>query len=76
MRAMRQAAGLNQRELAERLGRSVLYVSRCERGERRVDVIELRALCAAIGVPVGEFVRQLDTTLQQSGNQQAGKTEG
>ena len=37
----RQKAGLTQVEVAERLGRPQSYVSKCESGERRVDVIEL-----------------------------------
>lgn len=45
-RRLRQAridAGLSQEEVAERLGVSQSYVSRAERGERRIDVIELQA---------------------------------
>lgn len=37
----RESAGLTQTEVAERLGRTQVYVSRCETGERRVDIVEL-----------------------------------
>lgn len=40
LRQTRQEAGLSQEELAERLGRRQIYVSRCELGERRVDLLE------------------------------------
>lgn len=40
----RRQAGLTQVQVAKRLGRPHSYVSKCELGERRVDVIELRQL--------------------------------
>lgn len=41
LRQARQEAGLTQVEVAKRLGRPQSYVSKCESGERRIDVIEL-----------------------------------
>ena len=40
----RQEAGLTQVEVAKRLGRPNSFISKCELGERRVDVVELRQL--------------------------------
>ncbi len=40
----RQEAGLTQVEVAKQLGRPNSFVSKCELGERRVDVVELRQL--------------------------------
>jgi transcriptional regulator with XRE-family HTH domain len=45
--ALRKAAGLTQRELAARLGREQNFVARLETGGRRLDLIELIAVCAA-----------------------------
>ncbi len=42
LREARQAAGLTQVEVAAKLGRPQSYVSKCESGERRVDVVELQ----------------------------------
>lgn len=40
LRRARQAANLSQEDLADRLGRTQLWVSRTERGERRADLLE------------------------------------
>lgn len=41
----RNAAGITQSQLADRLGRPQSYVSKFERGERRLDVIEFLEVC-------------------------------
>ena len=45
----RKAAGITQVELAARLGRPQSFVSKVERGERRLDVIEFCQLAEALG---------------------------
>jgi transcriptional regulator with XRE-family HTH domain len=47
--AARQRAKLTQIELAERLGRTQTFVSEVERGQRRVDVIELFVIARGLG---------------------------
>ena len=49
IRKLRLDAGLNQTEVAERLGRPQSWISKVEVGERRIDVEELRQLCIALG---------------------------
>lgn len=46
LRRARQEAGLTQVQVAEHLGRPQSYVSKCESGERRIDVIELAEFAA------------------------------
>jgi transcriptional regulator with XRE-family HTH domain len=54
LRDARMEAGVSQVQLAETLGQRQTYVSKCERGDRRLDVIELRAWVVALGGdPVG-----------------------
>jgi transcriptional regulator with XRE-family HTH domain len=50
VRAMRNAAGLTQRELAKRLGTIQTIVVRVEQGERRLDLIEFYWFCRALEV--------------------------
>lgn len=45
----RHTAGLTQDIVAERLDKPQSYVSKVEKGERRLDVIEFVRVCQAIG---------------------------
>lgn len=60
LRELREAAGITQVELAEKLGESQSYVSKVERGERRLDLVQLRCFCRAIGVALGDFVAKFE----------------
>lgn len=56
LRQLREEAGLRQGELAERLDRPQSFVSKYESGERRIDLIELRDICVALGTTVARVV--------------------
>lgn len=53
--AARESAGMTQREAAEKLGRGQTYVHKCESGERRVDVVELKEFCRIYKKPLTFF---------------------
>ena len=63
LRDFRNEAALTQVELAERLNQPQSFVSKYESGERRLDILEIREVCRAIGVPLQEFVRRLEDYL-------------
>ncbi len=63
LRDARRRAGLTQIDLAQRIGETQSFVSKCERGERRIDMIELRAFCVAFGVSLKEFVAAMERKL-------------
>ena len=56
----RKAAGLTQEQVAERVNQTQAFVSRCERGQRRLDIVELRMFLGAFGVDFAEFVIAFD----------------
>lgn len=53
----RKSAGLTQVDLADRLGRPQSFVSKYERGERRLDVIEFCEVCRALEVEPVVFLQ-------------------
>lgn len=54
----RKAAGITQVELADRLGRPQSFVSKVERGERRLDVIEFCQVAEALGRDPAVLLRE------------------
>jgi transcriptional regulator with XRE-family HTH domain len=72
LKRARKKAGLTQTELAERLGETQSFVSKCERGERRLDIVEVRSYCRALGVEFTSFALGLDQQL----NEQARSVSG
>jgi len=60
----REARGVTQVELAKRLETTQSSVSKVERGERRLDVIELHGWCRALGYPFLTMARQLEARLR------------
>jgi ribosome-binding protein aMBF1 (putative translation factor) len=55
----RENAGLTQWQLAARLKRPQSYVSKFERGERRLDVVEFLDVTKALRIDPLELLRQL-----------------
>lgn len=64
LRQLRLGAGLRQADLAKLLGKPQSFVSKFESGERRLDVLELRQVCEALGVPLANFVGRLEALLK------------
>lgn len=64
LREIRREAGLTQTELAARIGKDQTFISKCESGERRVDVIELRDICRAVGITLEQFAKKLEESLK------------
>lgn len=60
----REARGLKQLEVAERLGLPASYLSKVERGTRRLDVIELVLIAEAMGADPAAIIRELVTSLR------------
>jgi transcriptional regulator with XRE-family HTH domain len=60
LRQMRVDRGVTQAELARKLGVPQSVVSKYESGERRLDILELREVCKALGLGLADFVRRLE----------------
>ena len=57
--AARQTSELTQQELANKLNKPQSYVSKYERGERRLDVVEFLALAELMGIDSQDFIDRL-----------------
>lgn len=63
----RKRQKVTQAELAERIGSDQTYVSKVETSERRIDVIELRTICKALGIDFVDFMRDFEDRLEKKG---------
>jgi transcriptional regulator with XRE-family HTH domain len=59
LRTIRHEAGLRQVDVARRLGRPQSFVSKYESGQRRLDLVELAAICQVLGASLPAFLRRL-----------------
>lgn len=55
---LRDEAGYTQTMLAEKVGNTQTFVSKVERGERRLDVVEFTEWCDALGFDAASAFRQ------------------
>ncbi len=53
----RRAAKITQWELARRMGTDQSQISKLERGERRLDIVDYVRYCRAIKLDPGELLR-------------------
>jgi transcriptional regulator with XRE-family HTH domain len=58
LKKAREAAGLTQAQVAERLQLYASFVSKVESGERRLDVVELAELCEAYNTTLVAVLRE------------------
>lgn len=56
---------MSQGDVATALGYSRTVISKLERGELRLDLLQLRQFCEAIGVPLIEFVQRFEDALAE-----------
>lgn len=54
--AARERSGLTQVQIAAQLGKPQSYISKYERGERRLDFPEFLALAEVMGIDVVDFL--------------------
>lgn len=64
--AARKEAGVTQVELAERLGKPQPFISKVEKGVRRIDVIEFYAIARALRLDPVEFFARVVKSLPKS----------
>jgi transcriptional regulator with XRE-family HTH domain len=65
LREVRKEMGVTQIELGQRLDNTQTFVSKVERGERRLDVVEFVEFCEAIGATPHEVLARFMAQRQE-----------
>jgi transcriptional regulator with XRE-family HTH domain len=63
LRDTRTRAGVTQVQLAELLGQTQSYISKVERGECRLDIVQIRQFCRVLKTTLPDFVAEYETRL-------------
>ena len=63
LKEMREMAGFTQEQLAVELRQTQSTVSKMERGERRIDAVELYRICEILGSTSSTFMHKLEKEL-------------
>lgn len=66
LRQIRIETGLRQVDLARCLEVPQSFVSKYESGERKLDILELRMICGAMGIAFEDFITRLEEVLNES----------
>jgi transcriptional regulator with XRE-family HTH domain len=64
LKEAREKAGITQVDLARRLKQTQSFVSKIERGDRRIDIVQLRTVCMICGLSLPEFVKRLEKNIR------------
>ena len=67
--AARENAGLTQVNIAERLGKPQSFISKYERGERRLDFAEFIELADMLEIDIEDFVSRYRSAISQTSSQ-------
>lgn len=63
LKATRLAAGISQRQLAQRLGKHPSFINKIELIERRIDVLEFIAVAKAMGFTPAVLLERMTEAL-------------
>ena len=66
LKQLRTNAQLTQAGLASKLKQPQSFVSKYESGERRLDILELRSICAVLEISLADFVKALEDKLNET----------
>jgi transcriptional regulator with XRE-family HTH domain len=60
LRELRNQKGLTQGQLGKAIGAKQAFVSKYETGERRLDFLDLVAICEALGISIVRFAEKFE----------------
>lgn len=66
VRKAREEAGMTQVQLSKKLRLTQSLYSKMERGECRMDMIQVRTICRIFGITLTDFVDRLEKELKKA----------
>lgn len=63
---VRAECDVTQTELAKRLGKPQSWIGKAEKAARRVDVLELMAICEALRIDPSKFMQRLRRQMKKA----------
>ncbi|HFD31419.1 MAG TPA: XRE family transcriptional regulator [Gammaproteobacteria bacterium] len=60
LRQQRDEAGFRQVDLAKKLGKPQSYISKYESGEKNLDILEVKEICAVFEITLSDFSKKLE----------------
>ena len=60
LRELRRQKGLSQDQMAKAIGTKQAFVSKYETGERRLDFLDLVAICEALNMSIARFAERFE----------------
>lgn len=64
LRELRKQKGLTQDQMAKGIGAKQAFVSKYETGERRLDFLDLVAICEVLSISIVNFAERFETSRQ------------
>ncbi len=65
LREARLKADLNQKQIAKKLAKSQSFVSKYERCDRRLDIVEFVRICRIVDIDPCRVIRRMDSNRRQ-----------
>jgi transcriptional regulator with XRE-family HTH domain len=66
LRELRKERGLTQDQMAKAIGARQAFVSKYETGERRLDFLDLVAICEVLNISIVKFAEHFETARKLS----------
>lgn len=60
LRELRKQKDVTQNQMARALGVKQAFISKYETGERRLDFLDLVAICDVLGIPIVKFAERFE----------------
>lgn len=73
LRETRQAAGVTQVQLADKMRTTQSIVSKWERGELRLDFVQLHRICRVLGITLVAFAGEFENRMKRPAKGRRGK---